>query len=135
MSKDVSTEDTKMPDKTTEPSKQVHAESVGTVNSASDNIDKLLSSNSASNSTIVSESATSSSTSKENQMDNSDLLPNGDRKVIVKEGDSIYSIAQKYHVGMQQLRFYNNVNKHTMKIRVGQEIIIPAHFVSIPVGE
>ena len=53
----------------------------------------------------------------------------------VKDGDTLLSIANTYKVGLQQLRFYNNVPKTTMAIRVGQTLHIPSAQVILPADE
>lgn len=59
----------------------------------------------------------------------------GCKQVVVTDHDSLLSIAQANHVGLQQLRYFNHINKVTFKIRVGQTIYIPSGFVYIPVGQ
>lgn len=49
-------------------------------------------------------------------------------------GDSLLSIANQYKIGLQQLRFYNNIDKHTFAVRTGQTIHIPSAQVLIPLG-
>lgn len=53
----------------------------------------------------------------------------------VVEGESLYDIAQKYCVALQQLRYFNHVNKTTMHIRPGQTIYIPNHPIEVPYGK
>lgn len=52
----------------------------------------------------------------------------------VVEGESLYDIAQKYCVALQQLRYFNHINKATMHIRVGQTIYIPNKPIEVPYG-
>lgn len=49
--------------------------------------------------------------------------------------DSLLGIANQYKVGLQQLRFYNNIDKRTFAIRSGQTIHIPSAQVIIPLGK
>ncbi|MQN23679.1 LysM peptidoglycan-binding domain-containing protein [Lentilactobacillus parabuchneri] len=53
----------------------------------------------------------------------------------VKDTDTLLGIANQSKVGLQQLRFYNNIDKHTFAIRVGQTIHIPSAQVIIPIGK
>lgn len=53
----------------------------------------------------------------------------------VQPNDTLLSIANQFQVGLQQLRFYNNINKETFSIRVGQTIHIPSAQVIIPIGK
>lgn len=53
----------------------------------------------------------------------------------VKKDDTLLSIANTYKVGIQQLRFYNNISKLTFNVRVGQQLHIPNGQVLIPVLE
>lgn len=54
---------------------------------------------------------------------------------VVKEGESLYDIAQENHVALQQLRYFNHVNKATLAIRTGQTIYIPNGPVPVPAGK
>lgn len=53
----------------------------------------------------------------------------------VQDGDSLFEIAQKNHVALQQLRYFNHVNKATFAIRKNQKIYIPKETVWIKPGE
>lgn len=55
--------------------------------------------------------------------------------VKVKDGDTLLKIANEHHVGIQQLRFYNGLNKFTFAIHTGDTIKIPNKPVHVPVGE
>lgn len=53
----------------------------------------------------------------------------------VQDGDTLFSIAQKFVVAMQQLRYFNHLNRKAPKIRVGQVLVIPNKPISVPYGE
>lgn len=53
----------------------------------------------------------------------------------VADGETLYDIAQKYCVALQQLRYFNHINKTTMHIRTGQTIYIPNKPVYVPYGK
>lgn len=54
---------------------------------------------------------------------------------VVKEGETLFDVAQQYHVAMQQLRYFNHVNKATMSIKTGQTLYIPKEPVYVPTGK
>lgn len=54
---------------------------------------------------------------------------------VVKEGEALFDVAQQYHVAMQQLRYFNHVNKATMRIKTGQTLYIPKEPVYVPTGK
>ena len=54
---------------------------------------------------------------------------------VVKEGETLFDVAQQYHVAMQQLRYFNHVNKATMRIKTGQTLYIPKEPVYVPTGK
>ena len=54
---------------------------------------------------------------------------------VVKEGEALFDVAQQYHVAMQQLRYFNHVNKATMRIKTGQALYIPKEPVYVPTGK
>lgn len=53
----------------------------------------------------------------------------------VKEGDTLLDVAQKFVVSIQQLRYFNHINKLTWKIHKGQTLYIPDKPVYVPAGE
>lgn len=53
---------------------------------------------------------------------------------VVQKGDALVDIANKYKVGLNQLRYFNGVPKATFKISEGQTIYIPKGEVKVPVG-
>lgn len=52
----------------------------------------------------------------------------------VKAGDSLFDIAQKYVVAMQQLRYFNHIAKNG-SLKVGQTLYIPKEPINVPYGE
>lgn len=54
---------------------------------------------------------------------------------VVKEGETLFDVAQQYNVAMQQLRYFNHVNKATMRIKTGQTLYIPKEPVHVPTGK
>ena len=53
----------------------------------------------------------------------------------VKDGESLFDIAQKNSVALQQLRYFNHLDKATWRVKTGQTIYIPSQPVHVPVGE
>lgn len=58
----------------------------------------------------------------------------GCQAYTVVKGDALVDIADKFGVGLNQLRYFNNVPKATFKISEGQTIYIPKGEVKVPVG-
>lgn len=58
----------------------------------------------------------------------------GCQSYTVQKGDALVDIADKYNVGLNQLRYFNGVPKATFKISEGQTIYIPKGEVKVPVG-
>lgn len=58
----------------------------------------------------------------------------GCQTYVVKPGDTLYDVAQKFVVALQQLRYFNHVDKYTWKIDAGQTLYIPKEPVFVPVG-
>lgn len=54
---------------------------------------------------------------------------------VVQDGESLFDVAQKYGVALQQLRYFNHVNKTTLRIRKDQKLYIPKEPVYMPDGE
>lgn len=54
---------------------------------------------------------------------------------VVQDGESLFDVAQKYGVALQQLRYFNHVNKTTLIIRKDQKLYIPKEPVYVPAGE
>lgn len=53
----------------------------------------------------------------------------------VARGDKLIDVAYKYHVALQQLRYFNHLDKTTMVIKPDQVLYIPDKPVNVPVGE
>lgn len=64
-----------------------------------------------------------------------DYKSNDKTTYTVKDGDTLLTVTNLYHVGMQQLRFYNNISKLTFAVRVGQVLHIPNGQVIIPASD
>ncbi|MCD5528917.1 LysM peptidoglycan-binding domain-containing protein [Lactobacillus delbrueckii subsp. lactis] len=58
----------------------------------------------------------------------------GCQTYTVVKGDELVDIADKFGVGLNQLRYFNGVPKATFKISEGQTIYIPKGEVKVPVG-
>lgn len=58
----------------------------------------------------------------------------GCQTYTVQKGDALVDIADKFGVGLNQLRYFNGVPKATFKIYEGQTIYIPNGEVKVPVG-
>ena len=50
----------------------------------------------------------------------------------VQAGETLLDIAQQYTVALQQLRYFNHIDRHTFKIRTGQVLAIPSEPVQVP---
>ena len=59
----------------------------------------------------------------------------GCEKYTVQDGESLFDVAQKYKVALQQLRYFNHVPKDTMRVKPKQTLYIPKEPVLVPVGE
>lgn len=53
----------------------------------------------------------------------------------VTRGGKLIDVAFKYHVALQQLRYFNHLDKTTMEIKPDQVLYIPDKPVNVPVGE
>lgn len=53
----------------------------------------------------------------------------------VTRGDKLIDVAFKYHVALQQLRYFNHLDKTTMEIKPDQVLYIPDKPVNVPVGK
>ncbi|MCO6514937.1 MAG: LysM peptidoglycan-binding domain-containing protein [Snodgrassella sp.] len=53
----------------------------------------------------------------------------------VQKGETLLEVAQKNGVALQQLRFFNHLDKATWRIREGQTLYIPKQPIHVPVGE
>lgn len=54
---------------------------------------------------------------------------------VVKKDETLFDVAQQYNVALQQLRYFNHVNKATMRIKTGQTLYIPKEPVYVPTGK
>lgn len=54
---------------------------------------------------------------------------------VVQDGETLFDIAEANHVALQQLRYFNHINKATLAIRPNQTIYIPNKPVPVPAGE
>lgn len=52
----------------------------------------------------------------------------------VQEGESLLTVAQKYVVAMQQLRYFNHLEKGA-KIKAGDKLVIPNKPINVPYGK
>lgn len=53
---------------------------------------------------------------------------------VIGKDESLFDVAQKFSVALQQLRYFNHINKATMKVKEGQTIYIPNKPVEVPYG-
>lgn len=53
----------------------------------------------------------------------------------VKDGESLFDVAQKNSVALQQLRYFNHLDKATWRVKSGQTLYIPSQPVHVPAGE
>ena len=59
----------------------------------------------------------------------------GCEQYTVQDGESLFDVAQKNKVALQQLRYFNHVPKDTMRVKPKQTLYIPKEPVLVPVGE
>lgn len=59
----------------------------------------------------------------------------GCEQYTVQDGESLFDVAQKYKIALQQLRYFNHVPKDTMRVKPKQTLYIPKELVLVPVGE
>ena len=53
---------------------------------------------------------------------------------VIGKDESLFDVAQKFSVALQQLRYFNHIDKVTMRVKEGQTIYIPNHPVEVPYG-
>ena len=53
----------------------------------------------------------------------------------VKKGDTLFDVAQKFEVALQQLRYFNHLDKATWRIKEGQTLYIPIKPIHVPTGK
>lgn len=56
------------------------------------------------------------------------------KQYVIQEGETLLDVALKYHVALQQLRYFNHLNKVTFKVNKGQTIYIPNKPINVPYG-
>lgn len=54
---------------------------------------------------------------------------------VVEAGETLFSIAQKYVVAIQQLRYFNHIDHENPKIKIGQKLVIPNKPIMVPYGK
>lgn len=54
---------------------------------------------------------------------------------VVKNGDTLLDVAQKFAVALQQLRYFNHIDKAKMSIKPGKTLYIPKKPIYVPYGE
>lgn len=54
---------------------------------------------------------------------------------VVQKNETLFDVAQKCGLALQQLRYFNHLNKATWKIREGQTLYLPVTPVYVPVGK
>ena len=53
----------------------------------------------------------------------------------VKKDDTLFDVAQKFEVALQQLRYFNHLDKATWRIKEGQTLYIPTKPIHVPTGK
>lgn len=53
----------------------------------------------------------------------------------VKKDDILFDVAQKFEVALQQLRYFNHLDKATWRIKEGQTLYIPTKPIYVPTGK
>lgn len=59
----------------------------------------------------------------------------GCEQYIVQDGETLFDVAQKYKIALQQLRYFNHVPKDTMRVKPKQTLYIPKKPVFVPTGK
>lgn len=59
----------------------------------------------------------------------------GCEQYTVQDGESLFDVAQKYKIALQQLRYFNHVPKDTMRVKPKQTLYIPEEPVFVPTGK
>lgn len=57
------------------------------------------------------------------------------KQYVVQAGDTLLDVAQKYVVALQQLRYFNHLDKGNPVIRPGKTLYIPDKPINVPYGE
>lgn len=55
--------------------------------------------------------------------------------VTVKKGQHLVDVANENLVALQQVRYFNHINKATMQVKEGQFIVIPHNPINVPTGK
>lgn len=59
----------------------------------------------------------------------------GCKTYTVKEGDTLYDVAQKYTVALQQLRYFNHIDRNDWTLTPGKKLYIPKEPIHVPRGK
>lgn len=59
----------------------------------------------------------------------------GCEQYTVQDGETLFDVAQKYKIALQQLRYFNHVPKDTMRVKPKQTLYIPKKPVFVPTGK
>ncbi|MBO4165887.1 LysM peptidoglycan-binding domain-containing protein [Lactobacillus crispatus] len=59
----------------------------------------------------------------------------GCEQYTVQDGETLFDVAQKYKIALQQLRYFNHVPKDTMRVKPKQTLYIPKEPVFVPTGK
>lgn len=54
---------------------------------------------------------------------------------VVKQGDTLLDVAQNFVVALQQLRYFNHLDKANPAIKPGKTLYIPDKPINVPYGE
>lgn len=57
------------------------------------------------------------------------------KQYVVQQGDTLLDVAQKFVVALQQLRYFNHLDKADPVIRPGKTLYIPDKPINVPYGE
>ena len=57
------------------------------------------------------------------------------KQYVVQQGDTLLDVAQKFVVALQQLRYFNHLDKEEPVIRPGKTLYIPDKPINVPYGE
>lgn len=57
------------------------------------------------------------------------------KQYVVQQGDTLLDVAQKFVVALQQLRYFNHLDKEDPVIRPGKTLYIPDKPINVPYGE
>lgn len=57
------------------------------------------------------------------------------KQYVVQQGDTLLDVAQRFVVALQQLRYFNHLDKEDPVIRPGKTLYIPDKPINVPYGE